>query len=166
MNKQELIEEINEIATETPFPNAKIVDHSEVIELIKRLDEPQKVQVPEFVADFIAEQKKLGHTLSYSIDACMSYRVAEWYWDNSELFVRAWIDGYKITEGTKYKVIMKGVSPNSCMLKYYHDTERWIMGASMHFNDARLYHTKRELEAGGFGEVFSSPLFEVEEVAE
>lgn len=45
--------------------------------------EHEKVTVPQFVGDFIAEQKKLGHTLSYSIDACMSDRVAEWYWDNS-----------------------------------------------------------------------------------
>lgn len=45
---------------------------------------------------------------------------------------------------------MKSISPNSCMLKYYHNTERWTMGAVIHFNDARLYHTKEEIEAGGF----------------
>ena len=42
MNKQELIEKINEIATETPFPDSKIVDLSEAIELIEQLDEPIK----------------------------------------------------------------------------------------------------------------------------
>ena len=30
--------------------------------------------IPQFVADFITEQKKLGYTLSYSIDASMSDR--------------------------------------------------------------------------------------------
>ncbi|MDB8624710.1 DUF1642 domain-containing protein [Streptococcus parasanguinis] len=44
MNKQELIEKINEIATETPFPDSKIVDLSEAIELIEQLDEPIKLK--------------------------------------------------------------------------------------------------------------------------
>lgn len=44
MNKQELIEKINEIATETPFPDSKIVDPSEAIELIEQLDEPIKLK--------------------------------------------------------------------------------------------------------------------------
>ena len=56
---------------------------------LEQLDEPQKPVVPQFVADFISEQKKQGHTLSYSIDASMSDRVAEWYWGNSDLFARA-----------------------------------------------------------------------------
>ncbi len=34
--------------------------------------EREKVAIPQFAADFIAEQKKLGHTLSYSIDATLS----------------------------------------------------------------------------------------------
>lgn len=67
----------------------------------------EKVTVPQFVVDFIAEQKKLGHTLSYSIDACMSDRVAEWYWDNSELFARAWLDGYEVEQEKRYEVKLK-----------------------------------------------------------
>lgn len=57
MNKQELIKKNNEIATETPFPDAKIVDHSEIIKLIEQLDEPQKPVVPQFVADWYEENK-------------------------------------------------------------------------------------------------------------
>ena len=66
--------------------------------------EQEKVTIPKFVADFIAEQKKLGHTLSYSIDASMSDRVAEWYWDNSELFALAWIFGYEVEKEKRYFV--------------------------------------------------------------
>lgn len=39
MTTQELIEKINKIAIETPFPNSKIVDHLEVIKLIEQLEE-------------------------------------------------------------------------------------------------------------------------------
>ena len=52
MKKQKLIEKINKIAIETPFPKSKIVDHLEVIKLIEQLDEPEKVKVPQFVADW------------------------------------------------------------------------------------------------------------------
>ncbi|HHG8317632.1 TPA: DUF1642 domain-containing protein, partial [Streptococcus pneumoniae] len=65
------------------------------------------VKVQQFVADFIAEQKKLGHTLSYSIDASMSDIVAEWYWDNSELFALAWIFGYEVVKEKRHTVVMK-----------------------------------------------------------
>lgn len=129
----------------------------------------QLVEIPKYVADWICYLKGWNKCLSYGLVNAPE-EVIEWLCvdklNRQEIFARAWLDGYKITEGAKYKVSMKGVSPNSCMLKYYHDTERWIMGTSIHFNDARLYHTKEELEAGGFSEVFNSPLFEVEEVGE
>ena len=58
MNKQELIdfiEKVNKIAIDTPFPNAKIVDHSEVIKLIEQLDErKEKVTLPRTVANWIS----------------------------------------------------------------------------------------------------------------
>ena len=70
MNKQELIGKIKSAETLylsfTPFIEKKLI-----LDLVKQLDEPQKPVVKQFVADFITEQKKLGHTLSYSIDACM-----------------------------------------------------------------------------------------------
>ena len=106
MNKQELIKKYKELWKEhSPFHEP--VPYTSMVELflkeLKQLDEPEKVKIPQFVAKFIAEQKELGHTLSYSIDASMSDRVAEWYWDNSELFARAWLDGYEIQE-TRYVV--------------------------------------------------------------
>ena len=97
MNKQELIESISHLPSDCNRPRP-MIDKLTTLELIKLLDETQEVEIPMFVADFITEQKKLSHTLSYSIDACMSDRVAEWYWDNSELFVRAWLDGYTVEE--------------------------------------------------------------------
>lgn len=60
MNKQELIEKINEIATETPFPDSKIVDPSEAIELIEQLDEPIKLKdVIERIKDLDIDARKV-----------------------------------------------------------------------------------------------------------
>lgn len=86
MNKQELIESISHLPSDCSGPRP-MIDKLTTLELIKLLDETQEVEIPIFVAYFITEQKKLGHTLSYSIDACMSDRVAEWYWGNYSLSV-------------------------------------------------------------------------------
>lgn len=93
MNKKELIESISHLPSDCSGPRP-MIDKLTTLELIKLLDETREAEIPMFVADFITEQKKLGHTLSYSIDACMSDRVAEWYWDNSELFALSWVNGY------------------------------------------------------------------------
>lgn len=121
-------------------------------------DEPQPVKVPQFVAEFITEQKKLGHTLSYSIDASMSDIVAEWYWDNSELFALAWIFGYEIEEEKRYLVTLKNRQP---LVKSQ-------SGSTLYFSQditARNYKaTQKELEEADFGWVFDCPGIEIEEV--
>ena len=125
--------------------------------------ELNQVRVPQFVADFIAEQKKLGHTLSYSIDASMSDRVAEWYWDNSELFALAWIFGYEVEKEKRYLVKIKGNIKEN-MLVYGELLERYYFTKSFSLNNAIYSHTRKELEEAGFGWVFDCPGVEIEEV--
>lgn len=162
MNKQELIEKYEKLEGVCKDPGAEIA-RLIFLEDLRGLDEPQKVELPMFAADFITEQKKLGHALSYSIDACMSDRVAEWYWDNSELFVRAWIDGYTVEKEKQYTVKMKNLRALFCYLAYIPDEGYWSFMASGG-ESIIIKHTRKELEEAGFGEVFNSPLFEVEEV--
>lgn len=144
--------------------------------IINQLDEPQKIElpkvdfkksqkvkVPQFVADFIAEQKKLGHTLSYSIDASMSDRVAEWYWDNSELFALAWIFGCEVEEEKRYLVKMKGMSEENTYLTFRFG-HTWMLSNFEECEEFRLHHTRKELEAAGFGWVFDCEGVEIEEV--
>lgn len=131
-------------------------------------------EVPQFVADWYEEHKGdfefsvFNHLYPLDHQECSIFK--KWLADSKtepfKVLVNMHQFGYKVKKDKKYKVKMKGVNENSCVLKYYHDTERWIMGTSFQYNDARLYHTKEELEAGGFGGVFNDPLFEVEEVEE
>ncbi|WP_302977123.1 DUF1642 domain-containing protein [uncultured Streptococcus sp.] len=129
-----------------------------VLKDLKQLDEPEKVKVPQFVADFIKKQKKMGHTLSYSIDASMSDIVAEWYWDNSELFALAWIFGYEVEEEKRYIVSLKNGQP---LVKSQ-------SGNTLYFNQnitAGAYKfTRKQLENANFGWVFDCPGIEIEEV--
>ena len=119
-----------------------------------------------FIADFITEQKKLGHTLSYSIDACMSDRVAEWYWDNSELFALAWIFGYKVKKEKRYTVKIKAYL-GQFLGRYYINNEeltpRFTRSQFTGKGEIPTF-TRKELEQAGFGWVFDCPGVEVEEV--
>jgi hypothetical protein len=158
MNKQELIKKYKRLEGVWDAPGAEIARQI-FLQDLEQLDEPQKPVVPQFVADFISEQKKQGHTLSYSIDASMSDRVAEWYWDNSELFARAWLDGYEVEKEKRYTVVMKGTKQP---LFYNNLHERLFFS----LGELATRFTRKQIEDAGLGEVFNSPLFEVEEVEE
>ena len=163
MNKQELIESISHLPSDCSRPRP-MIDKLTTLEMIKLLDETQEVELPMFVADFITEQKKLGHTLSYSIDACMSDRIAEWYWDNSELFVRAWLDGYTVEKEKRYLVKMKDLETGFNLLNRHKTENYWIFSSKDESVTYQVCHTRKELEEAGFGWVFDCPGIGIEEV--
>lgn len=165
MNKQELIESIKHLPSDCSRPRL-MIDKLTTLELIKLLDETQEVEIPMFVADFITEQKKLSHTLSYSIDACMSDGVAEWYWDNSELFARAWMDGYEIEKEKRYLVKMKSIDTNFNFLNRHRNENYWIFSSKDKNTLYQTQHTRKELEEAGFGWVFDCPGIGIKEVKE
>lgn len=163
MNIKALIEKYEAVECVVGIVSGKTILKT-VLRDLKQLDEPEKVKVPQFVADFIAEQKKLGHTLSYSIDACMSDIVAEWYWDNSELFAFAWIFGYEVEEEKRYLVKMKGIVNALNFLSYHKNADIWTVTDKNNSDGHRAHHTRKELEEAGFGWVFNCPGIEIEEV--
>ena len=158
MNKKELIESISHLPSDCSGPRP-MIDKLTTLELIKLLDEPQKVTVPQFAADFITEQKKQVYTLSKSIDACMSDRVAEWYWDNSELFARAWLDGYTVEEEKRYEVILS----NGQSLKTVYRQGEDRLDFEKVYGDLERF-TRKQLEDAGLAWVFDCPGVKVKEV--
>ena len=93
----------------------------------------------------------------------MSDRVAEWYWDNSELFALAWIFGCEVEEEKRYLVKIKGDIKEN-MLVYGELLERYFFTKSLSLDNAIYSHTRKELEEAGFGWVFDCPGIEIEEV--
>lgn len=71
--------------------------------------------------------------------------------------------GYKIKKEKRYLVKMKNLRALFCYLGYIPDEGYWTLMASGGKSTV-IKHTRKELEEAGFGEVFDSPLFEVEEV--
>ena len=58
MNKQELIKRIEDLPyTEGPIADTITINRNWILESIEQLDEPQKVVVPQFVADWYEKHK-------------------------------------------------------------------------------------------------------------
>lgn len=173
MNKQELIGKLKTI--DGGYGSRCYIAMNDVFELVEQLDEPQKVQVPQFVADWIEACSKnyLGFNLksAMNVNTIMHYsedhqKLLDWIKvdTNQDIFARAWLDGYEVEKEKKYKVKFKNIQSGTRYLKYDGVIEKWYFGINQDSSAVRLCHTKKELEEAGFGEVFNSPLFEVEEV--
>lgn len=171
MNKQELIERIEGL--KTLFGNkAEYIKIDAVIGLVSELNEPQKVTIPQFVADYIRyaiENDWDFQDLFKHIEDEDDEELRRWVYHerNQETFATAWINGYDIEEEKRYRVKMKGIEEHNSYLKYNKNLKHWYFGSLFIYNndvDTSTYHTRKELEKAGFGEVFNSPLFDVEEV--
>lgn len=134
--------------------------------------EREKPVVPQFVADWIFKAQLVNRFnlreafKNVTIDLYFkdSKKVKEWLSNdrNQKTFARAWLDGYEVEKEKRYSVKMKGLDSYS-YIKYSKSAKKWFF-SSKAFNECAMYHTRKELEEAGFGEVFNSPLFEVEEV--
>ena len=128
---------------------------------------PEKVKIPQFVADWIeqckAKRKRLLAALLYTPE-----KVNSWVDDpdNQKLFARAYLDGYEVEKEKRYIIKLKGVPNGAKFLKYAKVTREWYFGMRRHYNDIEVIHTRKQLEAAGFGWVFSCEGVEVEEVEE
>ena len=83
---------------------------------------------------------------------------------NQEIFIRAWLDGYEVEQEKRYLVKLKGINSESEYLYYGIGSCTWRFREKNESGYFRKNHTRKELEDAGFGDVFNSQLFEVEEV--
>ena len=149
--------------------------------LIEQLDEPEKVKVPQFVADWIANVKRNGFKFRNSsrfheeivssddVYRVMYYILREgiageairiWVNANRDAFARAWLDGYEVEKEKRYIVSLKNGQP----------LVKAPLGGKFYFNQnitaGNYKATRKELEEAGFGWVFDCEGIEVEEVTE
>ena len=139
--------------------------------------EREKVTVPQFVADWYEEYKD---NLEYNIWDWMKYnlepkkrenvRFSKWIASTEkhpvETLIKMKLFGYNVKEEKRYLVKIKDVEGDNRYLNRVNS--KWIIAGSDDHPvlDIHTHHTRKELEEAGFGEVFNSPLFEVEEVTE
>ena len=149
---------------------AEYIEIDAAIKLIEQLNEPQKTVVPQFVADYIKyaiENDWDFQDLFKRIEDEEDEELLRWVYHerNQETLAAAWINGYTVEKEKRYLVKMKNLRALFCYLAYIPDEGYWTFMASWG-KSIVIKHTRKELEKAGFGEVFNSPLFEIEEVEE
>lgn len=138
------------------------------LEQLNEID-TKKVTVPQYVADWIEEGKKHCKDVSDLFDFDFTNEeVGNWFLQEKpfDLVARAWLDGYEVEEEKRYLVKVKGVDSCFECLYYGMGSNTWSFRMKNESGYFRRNHTRKELEDAGFGEVFNSSLFEVEEVEE
>lgn len=180
MNKQKLIEKYKaRLKDSTPF--GRLVSHdlivSHFLDDLKQLDEPQKVTVPQFVADWYEERKD---DLEIALFRCVDiiHRVYEdgelnqfqkWFISGEnkpfQILVNMHQFGYTVEKEPKYTVKIKGKIEEN-LLVYGWGIKRYFFARTYNDSSKRGEHTRKELEEYGFGWVFDCPGIEIEEVTE
>ena len=137
------------------------------------IEKPEKVQIPQFVADWIEvckENLAIGLYTAMNPDFLKQYNKSNeliaWVrkHKNQETFALAWIFGYTVEKEKRYLVKMKGIDGKSCYLKRV--SRKWFISNPDEHKYAHIstHHTRKELEDAGFGWVFDCEGIEVEEV--
>lgn len=165
MNIKALIKKYEELWNEhSPFYEP--VPYTSMVELflkeLKQLDEPQKVKIPQCVAEYIEFKKKNNFHVYGAMRVIEDHydkKVPDWFYENNiEKFCLAWLNGYEVEKEKRYLVTLKNRQP---LVKSQ-------SGSTLYFSQditARNYKgTQKELEDANFGWVFDCPGIEIEEV--
>lgn len=165
MNKQELIEKLKTI--DGGYGSRYYIAMNDVFDLVEQLDEPQKVTVPQIVADYIEYTKATDWDLQEAMDD-VAYEdnkdLRKWFNDNIETFARAWLDGYTVEKEKRYIVKVKGVEEGHKYLNHRISLDSWFFSGESEPLDFSVKHTRKELEEAGLGWVFDCEGIEIEEV--
>ena len=147
-----------------------MVDIHNLISDLKKINESQKVTVPQFVGDYIKyaiENDWDFQFLFKRIEDEEDEELMRWVYHerNQETLAAAWINGYEVKKEKRYLVKMKNLRALFCYLAYIPDEGYWTYMA-IGGKSIVTKHTRKQLEEAGFGWVFDCPGVEVEEVEE
>lgn len=160
MNKDEVVQKLSKVAR---------ISISYAEDLYDSFFE--KPVVPKFVADWYEENKE---DFDYEI---WNY-IVEWDDQNYDNF-KKWFNrederfrilvnmhqfGYTVEGEPRYTVRIKGIDGYSKYLNRDTNTQKWLFASKTELERFRAHHTRKELEANGFGWVFDCPGVEVKEV--
>lgn len=168
MNVKELIEKYKSYEGKWNAKRAELARQI-FLEDLKQLDEPRKVKVKQFVADWYEENKddfegnlyRCTHNIPLTFDGAKLNEFERWFLNAStkpfQTLVNMHQFGYEVDEEKRYLVKIKA-------------SGQYIMNNpdenAVFFYSSRAYSklTRKELEEAGFGWVFDCPGIEIEEV--
>ena len=173
MKLKELIDYCN-VLKESKNRFINCIDVDRIIDTIKQLDEPEKVKVPHFVADWYEEHKdEFEYNVwdwlsSKSESGKIDSKFAFWLNDVDNTPIQTLVNmhqfGYEVEEEKRYLVKVKGIVNALSFLSYHKNADIWTVTDKNNSDGHRAHHTRKELEEAGFGWVFDCPGIEIEEV--
>lgn len=143
-----------------------------------------KPVVPQCVADWYEEHKDEFylnlHYLAWELIENLDENVfldlkpseldfRRWYHKNKTAFqtlVNMHQFGYEVENEPRYTVRVKGIDGYSKYLNKDLNTQQWLFASKTELERFRTHHTRKELEANGFGWVFNCEGVEVKEVTD
>ena len=176
MKKRELIKKYNgKLNVRLNLQMIQI--YKEFIRDLQQLDEPQKVVVPQFVADWYEENKD---DFEFNVWDWIAFRNEPEKLENKEF--NYWINdgegnpiqtlvnmhqfGYEVEKEKekRYMVKMKGLSECYNYLNYDSLDDEWYFTDAENGSAVGTHHTRKKFEEAGFGWMFDCPGIEIEEV--
>ena len=161
MNKHEAIKKVEQMGEYERFVN-ELIPKLSVLNILNQLYEPEKVKIPQFVAQHIEWTKGEDfHLLGAMSRENFDKKLEDWFYtdDNMELFARAWLDGYEVEKEKRYEVVLH----NGQSLKTVYRQGVDHLDFEMVYGDLESF-TRKRLEYAGFGWVFDCEGIEIEEV--
>ena len=162
MNVQELIEKYKELYENVFDFGAKLACQL-ILQDLEQLDEPEKIKIPQFVADWLSNLKSGLFGLNYD---SVSSEIYDWVYaaeDNLRKLHLAFVFGYEVEKEKRYLVRFKGLDKDLEYLNFKHG-HVWVFSDNIENEEYRTCHTRKELEEADFGWVFDCPGVEIEEV--
>lgn len=177
MNKQELIKRIEDLPyKEGPIADTITINRNWMLESIEQLDEPQRVKVPQFVADWYEENKdvfeanlyRCAYNIPSVFDSAKLNEFERWFLTAGtkpfQTLVNMHQFGYEVEKEKRYLVKVKGVCGNHETLNCEKNSNKWLFSDREENSLYGTHHTRKELEDAGFSWVFSCEGIEIEEV--
>lgn len=136
-----------------------------------------KPVVPQYVADWLKENDWREDTSgrqtifdafdNLTLDASNGFYVdvKKWVEENGNIFAQAWAFGYEVEKEPRYTVRFKGLYSEDVYLSANSFRNFWDI-ADIKADYTNVTHTRKELEANGFGWVFDCEGVEVKEVTD
>lgn len=161
MNKQQLIKNLGYVRysdTDDERYNYYNKGIDTAISFAKKLDEPEKSIVPQFVAEWIEKCRTLKFELCEAMYINGYDEKSGWIEDNSETFAKAWLFGYEVE---KEKLYLASFRDTDQYLGWNEKLGEWFMSCSP-FTDG-VEQTQETWEGV---EIWDNPAFEIKEVEE
>lgn len=139
---------------------------------------PEKVKVPQFVADWYEKNKddfegnlyRCAYNIPSVFDGDKLNEFERWFITAGtkpfQTLVNMHQFGYEVEQEKRYLVKMKGLSECYNYLNYDSIDDEWYFTNAENGSAVGTHHTRKELEEAGFGWVFDCEGIEIEEVEE